>query len=176
MSFTKGVSFHHETNASSQPTINNNISIQTNNESGCEIKTDNPYAVIEPGEVRYGQPTNTPTDGFTNEAQFLRRVLSHYMNQKLYWSGKYLVLTAQELAELIGLLLPGQNVDVLVSDVEVSCCGASRELPFDKVESIWITKDDVRQNFKYVFSNLVALFEEYQISIKYVRAIEVQKQ
>ena len=170
MSFTKGVSFHHETNASSQPTINNNISIQTSNEAGCEIKTDNPYAAIDSGEVRYA-----PTDAVTNETQFLRRVLTYYMNQKLYWSGKYLVLTAQELAELIGLLLPGQNVDVLVSDVEVSCCGATQELPFDKVEAIWITKDEVRQNFKYVFSNLVALFEEYRISIKYVRPVE-QKQ
>ena len=175
MSFTKGVSFHHETNATSQPTINNNISIQTSNEAGCEIKTDNPYAAIDSGEVRY-DPTNTPTDGVANETQFLRRVLSYYMNQKLYWSGKYLVLTAQELAELIGLLLPGQNVDVLVSDVEVNCCGASHELPFDKVEAIWITKDDIRQNFKYVFSNLVALFEEYRISIKYVRPVESQKQ
>ena len=34
---------------------------------------------------------------------------------------------------------------------------------------IWITKDEVRQNFKYVYSNLIAIFEEYRISVKFVR-------
>ena len=174
MSFTKGVSFHHETNASSQPTINNNISIQTRSEASCEVKSDNPYAAVDSTEVRYEetQPIPTPEpeqSTMHNENEFLKRLLNHYMNQKLYWSGKYLVLLPSELAELISLLLPGYDVDILVNDVEITCCGAKKELPFDKVESIWITKDDVRQNFKYTRSNLVSVFEEYRISIKYVR-------
>ena len=167
MSFTKGVSFHHETNATSQPTINNNISINATN----EMKADdggNPYATVETStnEVLYAPPP----ESLPNETAFLRKVLSHYMNQKLYWSGKYLVITAAELVELINILLPGSVIDVVLSDVDVSCCGASHELPFDKVEAIWITKDDTRQNFKYAYSNLVAVFEEYRISIKFVLA------
>lgn len=169
MSFTKGVSFHHETNATSQPTINNNISIQTSNEASCEVKSDNPYATVDTSEVKYEATIPEQQQTIPNETQFLKCLLNHYMNQKLYWSGKYLVLTAAELVELISLLLPGYDIDVLVNDVEVSCCGKPKELPFDKVESIWITKDDVRENFKYTHSNLVALFESYRISIKYVR-------
>ena len=167
MSFTKGVSFHHETNASSQPTINNNISINASN----ELKTDtNPYATVEEShEVLYPPPSSEQV-ALPNETEFLKKVLSHYMNQKLYWSGKYLVITAAELIELIELLLPGCGSDVVLSDVDVSCCGASRELPFDKVEAIWITKDDVRSNFKYAHSNLIAVFEEYRISVKFVLA------
>ena len=168
MSFTKGVSFHHETNATSQPTINNNISINASN----EVKTDvggNPYATVEEShEVLYPPPSEQVA--LPNETEFLKKVLAHYMNQKLYWSGKYLVITAAELIELIELLLPGCGIDVVLSDVDVSCCGASRELPFDKVEAIWITKDDVRSNFKYAHSNLIAVFEEYRISVKYVLA------
>ena len=169
MSFTKGVSFHHETNASSQPTINNNISIQTCNEAGCEIKSENPYAVINSGEVKYEETTTTiEHTPIPNENEFLKRLLRLYMSQKLYWSGKYLVVTAPELVGLISLVLPGYEVDVIINDIEVNCCGTKKELPFDKVESIWVTKDEVRQNFKYVYSNLVALFEEYKVSIKYV--------
>ena len=167
MSFTKGVSFHHETNASSQPTINNNISITASN----ELKTtDSPYQTVENTQEDPIYPP-PPEGTLPNETQFLKRVLGHYMNQKLYWSGKYLVLTAAELVELISLLLPGYLVDVVVSDIEVNCCGASKELPYDKVDSIWTMKDDVKQNFKYAHSDIVAVFEEYRISIKYVHAI-----
>ena len=51
MSFTKGVSFHHDTSVSSQPTINNNISINASN----EVKASNPSITLQPGEVRYSQ-------------------------------------------------------------------------------------------------------------------------
>ena len=49
MSFTKGISFHHETNANSNPTINNNITVNTSS----EVKTENPYSALETSEVRY---------------------------------------------------------------------------------------------------------------------------
>ena len=92
------------------------------------------------------------------------------MNQKLYWQNKYLVLGSNELLELIQTLLPDNNIVITSNDIEeVGCCGGL-DVPVKKIDSIWISKGDVQQNFKYCYSNIVALLDEYKISIKYVRA------
>ena len=168
MSFTKGVSFHHETNAASQPTINNNISINTSN----EVKTEtgpNPYATEDKSELIYPPPPDQEEKSdLTHENMFLKRILEHYMNQKLYWSGKYLVLAPDELTELLAILLPGYAVDVVLDEFEVTCCGKPQDIPFAKVDAVWLTKDDVRVNLKYARSDIVSVFESYKISTKFV--------
>ena len=169
MSFTKGVSFHHETNAASQPTINNNISINTSN----ELRTSNPNLKLESGEVRYTSQADVQLSEPSNvekENEFLRKVLSIYMSQKFYYSGKFLVLASNELLELIQSLLPDKSIVITSNDIEdVGCC-SFKDVPIKKVDSIWVGEGDVQQNFKYAYSNLVALLEDYRISIKFVRA------
>lgn len=169
MSFTKGVSFHHETNSVSQPTINNNINISTNN----EVKTENPYSTIETSEgVRYSRAEVQPLEhsNVERENEFLRKVLAIYMDQKFYFSGKYLVLTSDELLELLQTLLPDKGIVITSADIEVNCCGI-KDAPIRKVESIWVGEGDQQTNFKYGYSNLVALLDSYKISIKFVRSI-----
>ena len=76
MSFTKGVSFHHETNAASQPTINNNISIN----ASSEIKNNESSEKVE---VRVEKPLDVQTQAsIPNETEFLRKVLAIYMDQR----------------------------------------------------------------------------------------------
>ena len=73
--------------------------------------------------------------------------------------------------DLIQTLLPAYEIDIEVQGIEISCCGANQEVPYDKVDSIWINKgDNMKVLFKYAYSNLVALLESYRISIKYVRS------
>ena len=167
MSFTRGISFHHETNASSQPTINNNISITASN----EVSESNPYKVLDSSEVKYEPSHEVQTESLepNNENAFLRKVLDVYMNQKLYWSNKFLVLSADELLELIQTLLPNKGVVITSNDIEVDCCGI-KDAPIKKIESIWIDDNEERKAFKYAYSNLTALFDHYKISIKFVRA------
>ena len=162
MSFTKGVSFHHETNSVSQPTINNNISISASNETK---------------EVKVEQPTSNLSDveqsGITseNENAFLKKVIAIYMNQRFYFSGKYIVLTPDELLDLIQTLLPGKSVVITSNDLEdVSCC-SFKDAPIKKVDSIWIEDESGRHNFKYQYSNLVGLLDQYKVSIKFVRLV-----
>ena len=160
MSFTKGISFHHETNASSQPTITNNISINASN----EVNSDKP---IERVDVRVEQPVEV---SIPNENGFLKRLLAIYMSQKFYWQNKFLILSADELLELIQTLLPDKGIVISSTDIEdVGCC-SFKDVPIKKVESIWISDGDSQQNFKYCYSNLVSLFDQYRISIKFVRA------
>ena len=163
MSFTKGVSFHHETNASSQPNITNNISINAssevkNNESSerVEVRVEQPVEQIE-------QPP------IPNENEFLKKVLEIYMNQKFYFSGKFVVLTPDELLDLIQTLIPGKGVVIRTNDIEDIGCCSFKDAPIKKIDSIWIEDETAKQSFKYQYSNLVSLFDQYRISIKFVR-------
>jgi len=93
------------------------------------------------------------------------------MNQPVYWSGKFMVLKAEELLELLHILIPNTQLKLFTDDIEVNCCGASKEVPYAKVDSITFDDEQHQQlNLKYARSDIVALLNQYRISIKYVRA------
>ena len=168
MSFTRGVSFHHETNASSQPNITNNISINASN----ELKSDNPYTSVESAEVsqQIQYPPQVEQASIPNEKEFLKKVLRIYMSQKVIISGKFIVCSVDELKDLILTLLPGCSIDVVIGDIEVDCCGVAQNVPYAKIDAIWVDKGDMKVSFKYAYSNLVGELERYNISTKYVRS------
>ena len=114
MSFTKGISFHHETNASSQPNITNNISIN----ASSELSQSNPSVIVESANESKVQEVQTQSIEPNNENTFLKKVLSIYMNQKFYFSGKFIVLTPDELLDLIQTLLPNKSVVIRTNDIE----------------------------------------------------------
>ena len=127
MSFTKGISFHHETNAASQPTINNNISINASN----ELSQSNPSVIVEQKEQSIEQSST-----IERENEFLKKVLNIYMSQKLYWQNKFLILLPDELLDLIQTLLPDKGVVIRTNDIEdVGCC-SFKDAPLKKIESI----------------------------------------
>ena len=160
MSFTKGISFHHETNAASQPTINNNISINASN----ELSQSNPSVIVEQKEQSIEQSSTIEL-----ENEFLKKVLNIYMSQKLYWQNKFLILSPDELLDLIQTLLPDKGVVIRTNDIEdVGCC-SFKDAPLKKIESIWVNDNESEQSFKYCYSNLVSLLDNYRISIKFVR-------
>ena len=160
MSFTKGLSFHHETNSVSQPTINNNISISASN----ELSQSNPNVIVEHKEVEKSL--------VERENEFLRKVLTIYMSQRFYFSGKYIVLTSEELLELLQTLLPDKSIVITSRDIDdIGCCGFVKDVPLKKVESIWVNEGDQQTSFKYGYSNLVALLDTYKVSIKFVRVV-----
>ena len=170
MSFTKGVSFHHETNSFSQPTITNNISIHASNEVS---ESTNPYKGLDSSEVKYEpvhEVQSSSSSSIEQETEFLKKVLSIYMSQKLYWQNKFLILSSDELLDLIQTLLPNKGIVITSNDLEdPGCCGFVKDVPIRKVESIWVSDGDAQQNFKYCYSNLVSLLDQYQISIKFVK-------
>ena len=165
-SFTRGLSFHHETNASSQPTINNNISINATN----ELSNSTPSIIIDSGEDKQEQKPIIEVSSIERENQFLKKVLELFMSQKVYWSDKFIILKSVELLELIHILLPDKAIRLNSEDIEIKCCGASQEIPYNKVQAIWVDEGNGSHvNLKYQYSNIVSLLEQYRISIKYVR-------
>ena len=162
--FTKGVSFSHETNSVSQPNITNNITVNSSN----EVNSEKPTVIVDSGE----KSVQVQSVESNSENAFLKKVLSIYMNQKFYWQNKFLVLTPDELLALIQTLLPDKGIVINTNDIEdVGCCSFSN-IPVKKIDGIWIEENDNKQSFKYAYSNLVSLFDEYRISIKYVRVIQ----
>ena len=181
MSFVKGISYHHETNSVSQPTINNNISISQSQIGSNELRASNETKEVRVEHQERRSDPASPDSNLSvveqsvipseNENAFLKKVLAIYMNQRFYFSGKFIVLTPDELLDLIQTLLPGKSVVITSNDLEdVSCC-SFKDAPIKKVDSIWIEDESGRYNFKYQYSNLVGLLDQYKVSIKFVRLV-----
>ena len=169
MSSSKSVfAIHHETNASSQPTINNNISINASN----EVKIEEPdFQPVESNKPSNKEQQPIEPSLIERENEFLKKILELYMNQQVYWSGKFIVLKPDELLDLIKILLPNTQLKLFTNEQEeITCCGVRKEVPYVKVDSIWFDDDKHNQlNLKYEHSEIVALLEQYRISIKYIR-------
>ena len=95
---TKGVSLSHENTSSSNPIINNNISI-----SNCDNGDEKSIQVIEKQSIEDNIISNNQesisqndTSLIQSENNFLKAILKIYIGQKLYFSGKYIVCTLQE--------------------------------------------------------------------------------
>ena len=160
---------HHETNAASQPTINNNISIN----ASSEVKIEEPnFEPVESSQQVVYPPIEKPAEStpIERENQFLKKVLELFMNQPVYWSGKFMVLKAEELLGLLHILIPKTQLKLFTDDIEVNCCGVNKEVPYAKVDSITFDDEQHNQlNLKYARSDIVALLNQYRISVKYVR-------
>ena len=179
-SVTKGVSLTHENISSSSPVINNNINIQSPGQNDSEQLATTPLSqtVEITSESNFNEREQAAeTLNFEREARatsceaenkFLKAILKIYINQKLYFSGKYIVVDINELAELIHIVV-NDIVEIEVEPIEVNCLG-NPKLPYSKVANIWVNKNGQRYIFKYTYPQLLTLFDEYNISLKVVRA------
>ena len=173
-SVTKGVSLTHENASNSNPVINNNISINNSDiVSEPRDKQVNEKNGIKPIDEPSSPPSFSSEDinikAIQSENLFLKAILQIYINQKLYFNGKYIVCTPSELIELIKLLTGG-DVEIETEAIEVSCLG-NPKLPYSKIINIWVQKDGQRSIFKYIYSHFLSLFDECKISLKVVRVI-----
>ena len=108
-------------------------------------------------------------DQLKSQNEFLKMVIEIYMNQKLYYSGKFIVCSKDELILLIQSLTGG-IVEIETEPIDVDCgCVSSSKLPYIKISNIWITLNDTRTIFKYDYANYLTLFDSYRISLKLVR-------
>lgn len=155
---TKGLSLSNETSSKVQNNIN--INMESN-------RTENPYisTTLEPP-----QPVNEEQSLNTNELYFLRKVLEIYMNQKLIYKNKKIICSAEDLITLVKIITNNCIVELETSFLDDNCCGCidTAKIPLYDVDKIWVTVGQERFIFKYKFSEAVALFERYNISLKYV--------
>ena len=122
---TKGVSLAHENVSSANPIINNNISIQQDISDEKSIQVIEKQSV-EDNNISNNQESIPQSDPslIQSENSFLKAILKIYIGQKLYFNGKYIVCTLQELIELLQLITNGE-IDIEVEPFDVACCGNS---------------------------------------------------
>ena len=176
MNIKPTLSFHKDL-TNQNPTITNNISIRSDSGATIQATGDGGEFNLQyppPPTVQQAppMPQDLNSDQIQTENEFLKHVLHIYMNQPFYFKNKHILLSTDEMLDLLHVLLPQYEINIrLAEEEETGCCGAVRDkLNIVKIDSIWLNRGEEAVNFKYAFSNLVSLFNQYNISTKYIRA------
>ena len=144
----------------------------------------NPYSAIPNNEsVIYQSPTDadvksravnlteTPANlsekDKTDTIEFLKLLLKSYMNNPIKYNG-YIICTVPLLEHLIELLTGCDNCEVITADPELNCCGKEISTHIVPVSKIWVKNGENTEVFKYKYSQYLQLFEEYNVSLKFV--------
>ena len=139
---------------------NNVANVDENNENNEKIVTE--INVNEVPHIAY------------DEASFLRFVLSLYMEKNVITEYNEIICSENELKMLITLLTGCDNcIITAVNPLEdISCCSINNiTCPYMLITKIQIVYGEKMYIFKYVRSDLIALFDEYRISLKFIKNI-----
>ena len=111
-------------------------------------------------------PTELTEKDKISTINFLKLVLDSYMNNPIKYNG-LILCSVPTLENLIETLSGCDDCQVDIGDFETNCCGTGHKniLPVTK---IWVRNGESSDVFKYKYSNLLQVFEEYHISLKFV--------
>ena len=112
-------------------------------------------------------PANLSEKDKTDTIEFLKLLLKSYMNNPIKYNG-YIICTVPLLEHLIELLTGCDNCEVITADPELNCCGKEISTHIVPVSKIWVKNGENTEVFKYKYSQYLQLFEEYNVSLKFV--------
>ena len=112
-------------------------------------------------------PANLSEKDKTDTIEFLKLLLKSYMNNPIKYNG-YIICTIPLLEHLIELLTGCDNCEVITADPELNCCGKEISTHIVPVSKIWVKNGENTEVFKYKYSQYLQLFEEYNVSLKFV--------
>ena len=164
--------------------VRNKTSLSSPPSSSHLLTPTNPYSAIPNNEtVVYQSPTDadvksravnlteTPANlsekDKTDTIEFLKLLLKSYMNNPIKYNG-YIICTVPLLEHLIELLTGCDNCEVITADPELNCCGKEISTHIVPVSKIWVKNGENTEVFKYKYSQYLQLFEEYNVSLKFV--------
>ena len=162
----------------------NKTSLSSPPSSSNLLTPTNPYSAIPNNEtIVYQSPTDadvksravnlteTPANlsekDKTDTIEFLKLLLKSYMNNPIKYNG-YIICTVPLLEHLIELLTGCDNCEVITADPELNCCGKEISTHIVPVTKIWVKNGENTEVFKYKYSQYLQLFEEYNVSLKFV--------
>lgn len=147
---------------------NTNINISVNQQ-----KADNPI----PPTVQYPPPENDypvyersvelddETQKLNDSVEFLKLVVRAYQDNVIYFN-KYVVLVEDDLTNMLQSILHATEINYLYDDDYVAkCC---QKTGFAKISKIMIKRDEKVENLKYNYPEIYDVFDNYNISLKYV--------
>ena len=164
--------------------VRNKTSLSSPPSSSNLLTPTNPYSTIPNNEtVVYQSPTDadvksravnlteTPANlsekDKTDTIEFLKLLLKSYMNNPIKYNG-YIICAVPLLEHLIELLTGCDNCEVITADPELNCCGKEISTHIVPVSKIWVKNGENTEVFKYKYSQYLQLFEEYNVSLKFV--------
>ena len=139
--------------------IPNNESVVYQSPTDSEIKTRDVNLTETPANLSEKDKTDT--------IEFLKLLLKSYMNNPIKYNG-YIICTVPLLEHLIELLTGCDNCEVITADPELNCCGKEISTHIVPVSKIWVKNGENTEVFKYKYSQYLQLFEEYNVSLKFV--------
>ena len=139
--------------------IPNNESVIYQSPTDAEIKTRDVNLTETPANLSEKDKTDT--------IEFLKLLLKSYMNNPIKYNG-YIICTVPLLEHLIELLTGCDNCEVITADPELNCCGKEISTHIVPVSKIWVKNGENTEVFKYKYSQYLQLFEEYNVSLKFV--------
>ena len=138
------------------------------------LEPQNPYQNLDSGAVYYERdvklnenPEKLSQVDSIATINFLKLVLQSYMNNPIKYNG-YVICSVPVLENLIETITSADDCDIDFQDFESECCGNSSTTKIVPITKIWVTVNGNKEIFKYKYSSLIPVFEEYNISLKFV--------
>ena len=150
-------------NQSNSQTINVVVANKGDDEPSVSISTQQ-LPVKEPQPQPEPESVKEPVQDPIAIINFLRLVLQSYINNPIKYNG-LIICTVPLLEQLIETLTGCDDCSIELADPEIECCKASKIQPINK---IWCRNGDSSEIFKYKYSNLLQVFEQYKINLKFV--------
>ena len=148
--------------------IPNNETVRAAQDFQSVVYQSPPDSEIKTRDVNLTEtPANLSEKDKTDTIEFLKLLLKSYMNNPIKYNG-YIICTVPLLEHLIELLTGCDNCEVITADPELNCCGKEISTHIVPVSKIWVKNGENTEVFKYKYSQYLQLFEEYNVSLKFV--------
>ena len=144
-------------NQTNSQTVNVVVANKGDDEPSVSISTQK-ATIKEPELVK--EPVQDPIATIN----FLRLVLQSYIDNPIKYNG-FIICSVPLLEQLIETITGADDCSIELDDPDIECCKASK---IQGINKIWVRNGDSSEIFKYKYSNLLQVFEQYRISLKLV--------
>ena len=162
--FNMDVSKQNSNSASSASTITNNINVisrAAEDSDTIEVQqNDSANEILQQQELINDQQY----DALLRENRALRLILDINKSNPLIVND-FIVAQEEKLGDLIQALTGADEVEIVADELGAGCITKNR---YRKVQSIYVKKGDVSENFKYSHGDANRLLNDEKISIKFV--------
>lgn len=152
--------------ASTASTITNNINVisrTTDETEVIEVQQNDSVNEIQQQQLS-DVNVQHQYDALVRENRALRLILDINKSNPLIVND-FIVAQEEKLGDLIQALTGADEVEIVADELGVGCISKNR---YRKVQSIYVKKGDVSENFKYSYGDANRLLNDEKISIKFV--------
>lgn len=150
-------------NTSTNQTVNVILNEKTNTPEGENHEINPIEGECQSRDISQNDEIISKEDSIAS-INFLKLVLESYLNNPIKYNN-YIICSVSLLENLIETISSCDDCSVELDDFDIGCCSkCSHIVPISK---IWVKNKDSTEIFKYKYSELLQVFEQYHISLKF---------